>query len=408
MKKISCPRIAILGGGIAGLSVAYRFCQRKIPCDLFLGKPTTHQCSRLAQGVATLKGYHLASHHLFQAKRLGHEELLTMMEAIHFTDYAFHVRELFASQQAYYQQVTRTYHQQFRGFSSMSSSLLNNQSSVELYPVAHDYPDDYVFSAHSLLDHLKQTLEQSGLVRVYSTNFSVADYRKSHHYRHLILALGAHTQDWLATLGFASTKYRLTPGAVFTIDDQRLDSELQTWLSVVAPSWKPSSSSLLGFKKGSSSLRFTSTHKKKGHCAYQLALGSVQKRVPEASVPSILLSLQDPSVERETRRALIPFARSFGLLLSESIKSSIQIQWGVRYRGLSLKPIIGELRVPANHLSVGSQAPRLWLFCGFHKSGFSLAPYLSKDFVEDILSAKSTANGSRIIVDPHQQFHWQG
>ena len=362
----SPPKIAILGGGIAGLSLAYRLLEQRASFDLYLGSKESLECSRLAQGVATLKGYRLARGGLFAAKMAGHHQLMGIMQTSQFAGFRTQVTELFPTKADYIRRVTRTYHRRFRGFCDMSSRQLGDDAG--LYPVAHDYPSDYVFSASLLCDHLLSLIRDWPLARVIASEYDPCQIQGSEH-DHVVVALGASTSRWLKQLGYVSDGGdTFTRGCV-----AEFVSDARHWLSHVTGSAGEDSERLWGFKQGSQSLRIERHHQHQ-NSYYRCFVGSYDQSKSPAHEFCQQNEHQSKMVADAAGASLKQLASSFGLQASASQVSTRKLRWGVRYSGKGGLPIVGEL---SSVTRSPSGVTRLWVFSGFHRSGFSLAPMLS-------------------------------
>lgn len=368
------PKIAILGGGIAGLSLAYRLMEQGASFDLYLGSKESLECSRLAQGVATLKGYRLARGGLFAAKMAGHHQLMSIMQKSQFAGFGTQVTELFPTKADYIRRVTRTYHRRFRGFCDMSSRQLGDGAG--LYPVAHDYPSDYVFSASLLCDHLLRLIRDWPLARVISSEYDPCQVHVGDH-EHVVVALGALTSQWLKQLGYLSGGGdTFTRGCV-----AEFVSDAHNWLrhALGSPPGQEDSVRFWGFKQGAQSLRIERHHQGSYGCfvgSYDQSKSSAEGSLPAEGSPIELQS--KVQVDDVASESLAQLARSFGLQVSASEESTWKLRWGVRYSGKGGRPIVGELpSITRKGLGNGPGVTRLWVFSGFHRSGFSLAPMLS-------------------------------
>lgn len=360
-------KVAVIGGGIGGLSITYLLAKLKVSVDLY-HSPHKQTVSRLAQGVATLKGHHMAHSDLFAAKIAGHRELVDIFNALSFADTASQVTELFTSRQAYYRQVTRTYHRKFRGFCTVTSRQLNPESShlYPLYPMAHDYPDDYVFCASSFCDQFNtfvHSLLHQTHGRVMMKTIDPKDIFTWPH-DHVVIAVGAHTPKWLETYEIAShTSHHHSTAAVARFHQaSHPGSDLDRWLKHTSQIYPSSPQKIWGFKQGIKSLRIT-----KHPRYFMCTLGSIDTHQNSHQ--------NNPQLSHSFHK----LKHQFGLHSEEH--GAYSFHWGHRYAGAQNKPIIGEITSLMPH-----PKPRVWLFCGFHKSGYALAPSLSHSLAHMILS----------------------
>lgn len=406
------PKIAILGGGIAGLSLAYHLLHYKVNLHLYHGRSSPMPVSHLAQGVATLKGYHLARKSLFAAKMYGHRQLLKLFSHTGFKHYTTGVREIFPSAAAYRQQTTRTYHRRFRGFCNLQTQNLADtwHNKLSLYPMVHDYPDDYTFAPRAWCDHLQDYLLTHQAYQAITTGLLQPADLPHCGYDHVVVALGAYTPQWLRGLHLYSRGGDFCwPGVAGWLQPQGPAAVARTeaWRKQVTAGM--ASSPLWGLKQGTHSLRI---HHLGPAPRYYVGSYNAPKQAPHARLEP------DPQAQQQLHQLL----RRFGFPVDDSGASTSaeprHLTWGLRYSGKNTKPIVGEMSLaPTAWDNISSQpsaspAPRLWLFCGFHKSGYSLAPALSAALAEQLMAATSGRPQRQdpamllryAALNPHSQF----
>ncbi|MCY4380066.1 MAG: hypothetical protein OXC40_00645 [Proteobacteria bacterium] len=395
-------QVMIVGGGIAGLSLAYHFIAKKTPFRLYCDPQDALSASTIAQGVATLKGYHLARDQTFLAKMQGHRELLKIMKNIQFNDVALQVSELFPSKVSYNQQVERTYHRNFRGFCDVTTREISDQSrGNDLYPVVHDYPHDYVFLPAKLMSCLFMYIKNSSFSYVCRERFKPSDFLNminSGVQSHVILALGCHTKSWLKALGFISTGSDFfSPGIV--AGGELGQEVVDPWLSYINAGVDHQSKSLWGFKQGSKSLRLMRVNGPGGPPYFHVSWGSYDSAKTD--------KIDCPVAKQGVTEGLRQLGSSFGLPLpSALLEQSGRVLSGVRYQGRKQRPIIGKLTL--DQRLDPQQKMSLWVFAGFYKSGYSLAPWLSKAVVSQIVGDQWDQTVSESWIRADQQFQWVG
>lgn len=188
-------RVAVLGGGIAGLCLGYQLVRRGIAVDLYAG--TARPVSEIATGVASLRGIHEARAPLFAAKIRGHFALWQMMEHLAswgpdqaisalekargwprgrwprggWQNYARGVSEPYESSEEFFRRSERTYHYHrssgksisYRGDGSWGQSLgVGGVPTSGDYLAVRYYPADYVYDPSWLLHSLRNYIRTGG------------------------------------------------------------------------------------------------------------------------------------------------------------------------------------------------------------------------------------------------------
>lgn len=183
-------KIAIVGAGIGGLSLAYRLVksgqcpdvyeQQPRLCDNKPGPPFGREpvsASECAQGVATVKGLKEAYTPLFRAKLDGHTDFLDMMRDVAGSKFhhliKFGVMEPFASLEEHQKVLDRVYRGKFLG--PFDVEVLSRWEIEQRHPGIHAklqptqlggfwYPKDYFYDAVSCLEAIKAWLIQRSVV----------------------------------------------------------------------------------------------------------------------------------------------------------------------------------------------------------------------------------------------------
>lgn len=401
--------VAVIGGGISGLSLAYFFHQQGFLVDVFDAflehrvskRARLLSASKCAQGVATIKGLRLADTPLFDAKIKGHEvfkDLLAFLskeEGLPLMNLG--VLEPFVSDQDKNRVMDRVFRRV--DLASLNVEILDKAALEEFHvrlssaldlEGAFYFPDDYTYDPLKVLECLREYLVKNG-VRFYKKNIiasnlkldfatnqflkiaiddrlnlkgmntqdnrktgkSMDDQKNERLYENVFLATGAHLNHFWEK-GFGEALYtRYTPGIAIKLEvsDGRLPN---------------------GLKSGTKSLRADL-------CQVSVGAFDLKSRRTQESATSFINELQNLDYGQVRNDLLGSFIGSCPEI--QSLHREVFVA-GMRMSGKRNHPLIGR---------VSSSDPlwsKVWLFTGFHKSGYSVAPYLASEI------AKAKKNGS--------------
>ncbi len=178
-------RIAIIGKGIAGLTLAFRARQRGIPVDIIAPDFLPADASGAAQGIVCNKGLLVGEDDLFQAKLLGQKQLIRFIAEVEnatrsviprlFNDhpgipYCLGVREPYFFREEHQKIAERVFRQRMRGCFHVAHLPAGDPAAWGDYQ-AQDHPlgtffyqDDGWFDVSALLETLISHLTKDGVV----------------------------------------------------------------------------------------------------------------------------------------------------------------------------------------------------------------------------------------------------
>lgn len=177
-------RIAIIGKGIAGLTLAFRARQKGIPVDIIAPDFRPADASGVAQGIVCNKGLLVGEDDLFQAKLLGQKQLIRFIAEVEnatgsviprlFNDhpgapYYFGVREPYFSREEHQKIAARVFRQRMRGCFHVAHLPAGDSAGWGVFQ-AKDHPlgtffyqDDGWFDVAALLEALISHLTKHGV-----------------------------------------------------------------------------------------------------------------------------------------------------------------------------------------------------------------------------------------------------
>lgn len=354
--------VVILGSGIGGLSVALALVRAGFKGISVYGRIEAPFCaSAAALGLSSTKGMFAAETGLFQDKLTGHELLADLLKTLspHANDLSpgIPVVEPFASQEEYVYLTGRVFRRQFTApFGVERESLLCATDAMkELLrpdlPGVFRYPSDFWFDCQRTLCAFRAYLQRydvtffdeeiSGLRKV-SGGIAISLATRLTHTSRLILASGPSLPVHCAALELRMGAWKASPGATLKANFERNNG------SDVALLHKTESLVFRGNR---------------------VQLGSVKGANPQdiqAAIPQAIGHWE-------------PYLASASL--HQLVAKDWDIQFGTRMRIQERhhRPIAEVVKLDGDVL-VG-------IVGGFHKSGWQLAPVVSKQFAKEWFAA---------------------
>lgn len=363
-------KIAIIGGGISGLSIAYYLIKKGFKPTIFDPNPYEN-ASFCSQGVATSKGLKEARKPLFRAKLSGHvllEKIILDIES-HYPGLVLHkkgVFEPFGSNDEYLSKVQRIY--RWDKPEDFGVKVINRQSRASAEKEAFEkmnvdaegalfYPEDYFFNTPLFLESLTRYLAEKGCEFVSKVakilQAKQKDLEKSPTYQidgrdfdHVFLCCSVGMNELLTASGLKPIKSRLKSGITLEISSNSMDFH--------------------GIKSGLHSINFLG----------QLRVGS-HDYVGEPS----------KQVFEKARDFLSGFFHKFfsaqkfelsSFSLDENPNAASRYLKGTRVNGWDRNPLVGSLNIS------DPLWKNVWISSGFHKSGYCLGPYFGRLLVDTL------------------------
>lgn len=370
MKSLPDRRIAIVGCGIGGLSLAYRLLQKGQKATLF--GTLEGSASSCAQGVVANKGLLFYESPLFAAKlsSLSHiQQWLAQLEKAsgHRIDQDFSgIDEPYADADDFQDLVVRIYRRKFLACyraQNLKSERVAAWPFGGTLPLGYlHYPGDGWFDVGASLKALRHVLLQAGVrfleprVRALRGHPDagglsiVTDDDQIHSFDQVILASGAGTAALLGTLHEKVPKHFLIGGQTIELKVPFAAEKPQTRVRrTLSATWNRES----------------------------LLLGSTSWKGSD-------ITAEDLAADRQQ---LIDKATQFFFLDAERVKSWPAVsRVGTRMRFADRMPAVGRWEVPG----LGDS---LFLFTGFYKNGVQLADLCALDMVSILEGKKPRFEG---------------
>ena len=346
----------IIGRGVIALTGAFELLKRGFDVTLFGPKETRGVASYAAVGISSIKGLRVARDDFFREKLSGHRRFLKFIKNIEQhagvkVPTVNGVGEYFSSLQDYQQLRERTYHGEFTGlFEAEIQSSINVgkyhllSQHLKKRPISglFYYPDDLWFDPCAFLQSLELAIIKLGGRIVDDYAEKIALYREKEFKvvgklgslctENLVLACGPTVPKLMVDL----TKVKLP---FLTVSGQTL------------------------IANGHSKARETFRIGRKALSLYgeKLRYGSMD--FPKNHTPS------KSDIESTQVKLLNELRSDFSLDVANA-----KSLWGTRLALKDRRPVIGKLPCEGDR--------GLWISCGYHKSGFSLAELSSKVLAE--------------------------
>lgn len=367
-------QIAVIGRGIAGLTISYRLSERGYKPTLF-GKNEL-RASDAAQGLLCNKGLLFAYQPLFKAKLKSLQRVQRFLSEVEKNsglsiEKRFDgVMEPYFSDEDYHRIVKRVYKGQFTGIYG-AKNLPPSPSLKNIFDRPEGclfYPRDGWYSARDLLLALESYLAKLG---VKSNQDLVASIRplsdgriaiktksgETGIFDKLVIAAGVGTQKLIEGLVVSGIRFFYHPGQVMAIDHDGLDGN----------AFVRRTFSMIGRKK--------------------IMLGSTTGK---SLVPNFDVDLQ------AGREKLWDALSEEFYLKPEFIKAlrsrAIEDLWGVRVRIHDRQPILGSLG------AFDSALHSVFVCAGLYKNGLQLSEVMAKWLVEEMLDGRIDEIGKSFHV----------
>jgi glycine oxidase len=361
-------KVAVIGQGISGLSMAYRLLQSGFEVHVFGTPNDCKQASKAAPGVVCSKGLNKAASTFFAAKLEGQKRLkkrLLELEQLSglrlITNYG--VFEPYCSDEELSGLINRIYRssdfQQFGTQLLARNDLLERISLEILSPEVEGalyYPEDYSFDATQILNAFRVFLQTRKVKFVDRTvrditlkadgYFEIAVDEELVKVNEIVIAAGSEVQNLAAMVGLQIGIFSPVAGCEMVVG-------LPRGFSPVAMVHGPASLHITDDK-----LRFGSTARNDGDLSDEAIANDKKDLWSRLEDIKINLNLIDPN--------------------------DVQIVTGVRCRSADREPVIGALQVPGIR-------KRVYVLAGLFKNGFQLAD-ICAEYIEHLMSEKSTEN----------------
>lgn len=343
MQALAKHSFAIIGRGLAGLTLAFRMVEAGYRPTIWGAARGPANASRCAQGIVCNKGLIFAESPLFRAKLQALKKLETWLAQVETASGQTIPRSWIGVDEPYWTEADfqKTVQRVFRGnfwgcYRSQNRAARAGIADFKTPEGYLHYPGDAWFDVDATMNALEKACETSGASFIDET---VSDLKPLlDRFDHIVVAAGADSIKLLKTLGLAVPK-------AFHVAGQSL-----VWKH--APQQEPRI-----FVKGTLSLAVLADRKILGSSSWK----------PEDFIEF------DISADRD--RLLQQGAQAFGFTLPPS--DQIQSNWGTRLRFADRMPALGRWPEP-------STADRLSLLTGFYKNGLQLADLCAEQLLREL------------------------
>ncbi|NRA46177.1 MAG: FAD-dependent oxidoreductase [Oligoflexales bacterium] len=359
-------KITIIGRGIIGLANAFELLRRGCTSVTVIGpREKKGVASYAAVGISSIKGLRVARDDFFREKLLGHARFSQYLDKISQSSglkipVVHGVGEYFANLEQYQQLHERTYHGEFKGLYNVQIhgadqlqkyKLLSARRKSKAVLGTYFYPNDLWFHPTFLMKALELAIVKLGgkiengriesITPHQDRGFQVVSDTHAYHCEELVLAAGEGVVELVSDLS--------------TVDFPFLKIGGQTLL--------------VSFDMGGNE---TFRIGRKALSAYQseLRYGSIdfdKNQVPGAH-----------DLELGEQQLVNELGRDFSIDASQLETESL---WGMRLALKDRRPILGSLPC--------KEGRRLWMSCGYHKSGYSLAEFSATVLADQLLGAQA-------------------
>ncbi len=341
MQALAEQNIAIIGRGLAGLTLAFRMVQAGYRPTVYGAARGPANASRCAQGIVCNKGLIFAESPLFRAKLQTLKQLESWLSALERTSGLaiprtwIGVDEPYWSSEDFQKMVQRVYRGNFWGCYRPQNLPAKPWISDFKVPEGYlHYPDDAWFDVDATMNALEKSCESKGVIFVDET---ISDLNPLlQRFDHTVVAAGASSMQLLKSLSLEVPKSFLVAG--------------QSLLWKHSPQHQPRI-----LVKGTLSLAVLSDRRILGSSSWK----------PEAGV--------EPDIEKDRDQLLEQGASTFGF--SSPDPKDIQSLWGTRIRFTDRMPALGLWPELEKKLSV---------LTGFYKNGLQLADLCAEQLLREL------------------------
>ncbi len=375
MNVLLNKRVAIIGRGLAGLTLSFRMAKAGFKPTIFGSASGPANASRCAQGIVCNKGLIFAESPLFRAKLQTLQHLENWL--LNLEKYSgmviprtwIGVDEPYWDEADFQKTLQRVYRGNFWGCyrpSNRSPKLWSESLENFKIPAGFmHYPDDAWFDVHATLNALEKASERLGStfveekiqsLLIQPDDITLKTDTSLRTFDHIVIAAGAESLNLLKCMGVECPKFFLVGGqSLFWVND---------------PSQQKAARILV---KGNLSL---------ANLPSQSILGSSSWK-PEAN------KVHDLAADRE--QLLGQAESAFGLPIEWLKSKPIQGSSGVRIRFADRMPALGIL--PDESLKA-----RVSVLTGFYKNGLQLADLCAEQLLQELTGQSLSEFGQAFHV----------